>query len=138
MLQSLLARISPGRPPPEAWFTRTDAALGGAGVSLRYLGTAGFVLEAEGRTIALDPYLSRHDLGALFGGPLRPNLEMLARHVPQVDDVFVGHAHYDHALDAPDVCRRTGARLIGSRAVCMVGRAAGLPESQLVETSGHE
>jgi L-ascorbate metabolism protein UlaG (beta-lactamase superfamily) len=63
---------------------------------------------------------------------------MLARYVPLADDVFVGHAHYDHALDAPDVCRRTGARLIGARAVCMVGRAAGLPESQLLETSGRE
>jgi L-ascorbate metabolism protein UlaG (beta-lactamase superfamily) len=138
MLQALLARISPGKPPPAAWFTRADRAPGDAGLSLRYLGTAGFVLEAQGHTIALDPYLSRHNLGALIGGPLRPDLEMLARYVPQADDVFVGHAHYDHALDAPDVCRRTGARLIGSRAVCMVGRAAGLPESQLLETRGRE
>ena len=78
MLQSLLRRVSPGRPPPEGWFTAADAALGSAGLSLRYLGTAGFVLEAAGHSIALDPYLSRHDLGALFGGPLRSDTAALA------------------------------------------------------------
>ena len=138
MLAALLRRISPGRPPPEAWFTADGSVLGNAGLSLRYLGTAGFVLEAAGHTIALDPYLSRHDLGALFGGPLRSDEAMLARHVPHADDVFVGHAHYDHVLDAPALCQRTGARLIGARAVCMVGRAAGLPEAQLRETAGRE
>jgi len=51
---------------------------------------------------------------------------------------MVGHAHHDHVLDAPDLCHQTGARLIGSRSVCNVGRAAGLPESQLVETTGQE
>ena len=36
------------------------------------------------------------------------------------------------------MCRQTGARLIGSRATAMIGRAAGLPESQLLETKGRE
>jgi L-ascorbate metabolism protein UlaG (beta-lactamase superfamily) len=52
--------------------------------------------------------------------------------------VLVGHAHFDHVLDAPALCRRTGARLIGSRAVAMVGRSFGLPEHQLRETAGRE
>jgi L-ascorbate metabolism protein UlaG (beta-lactamase superfamily) len=112
--------------------------LGDAGISLRYLGTAGFVLEAEGHSVVLDPYLSRHTLAQLFTGPLRCDEAALARYVPRADDVFVGHAHYDHVLDAPDLCKRTGARLIGARAVCMVGRAADVPEAQLLETSGRE
>ena len=32
----------------------------------------------------------------------------------RADDVLVGHAHMDHVLDAPSLCMRTGARLIGS------------------------
>lgn len=137
MLTALLNRLQLGKPPPAEWFT-PPAAFGNAGVSLRYLGTAGFVLEAQGHALALDPYLSRHTLGQLFSGPLRSDLGALQRHVPRADDVFVGHAHYDHVLDAPALCARTGARLIGARAVCMVGRAAGLPEAQLVETAGRE
>jgi L-ascorbate metabolism protein UlaG (beta-lactamase superfamily) len=138
MLAALLDRLSLGSPPPAASFSQTTRPLGDAGVSLRYLGTAGFVLEAEGHSVVLDPYLSRHGLRQLFSGPLRSDEALVARHIPRADDVFVGHAHYDHVLDAPDLCKRTGARLIGSRAVCMVGRAAGVPEAQLYETRGRE
>jgi L-ascorbate metabolism protein UlaG (beta-lactamase superfamily) len=70
--------------------------------------------------------------------PLAPDESLVARVIPEADDVFVGHAHYDHVLDAPVLCRQTGARLIGSRAVIMVGRAYGLPEAQLRETAGRE
>jgi glyoxylase-like metal-dependent hydrolase (beta-lactamase superfamily II) len=43
---------------------------------------------------------------------------------------LIGHAHYDHILDAPEVCKQTGARLIGSKATLMYGRSAGLSESR--------
>ncbi|MFX5839858.1 MBL fold metallo-hydrolase, partial [Acinetobacter baumannii] len=48
------------------------------------------------------------------------------RLIPEADDVLIGHAHYDHILDAPDLCRQTGARLIGSSTAVQVGIAAGL------------
>lgn len=133
LLELLGARL--GRVPPDSWFRSTVEPSQTHGVRVRYLGTAGFVLEAQDHRLVLDPYLSRHDLGELRA-PLRSKKDVVARYVPQADDVFVGHAHYDHVIDAPDLCLRTGARLIGSRAVCMVGRAAGLAESQMVETAG--
>jgi L-ascorbate metabolism protein UlaG (beta-lactamase superfamily) len=105
---------------------------------MTYLGTAGFVLRAGAHTIALDPYVTRHGIAQLLWQPLVSDTARLARCVPRAEDVFVGHAHYDHVLDAPALCARTGARLIGSRAVCMVGRAAGLPETKLLETQGKE
>jgi L-ascorbate metabolism protein UlaG (beta-lactamase superfamily) len=107
------------------------------GVELEYLGTAGFVVRARERTLVLDPYVTRVPLRRLWR-PLRPDAELLARIVPAADDVLVGHAHFDHVLDAPEICRRTGARLIGARAVIEVGRAAGLPPEQLRETAGRE
>jgi L-ascorbate metabolism protein UlaG (beta-lactamase superfamily) len=106
-------------------------------VELEYLGTAGFVVRGRGRTLVLDPYVSRLSLRALLR-PLTPDEAALGRILPFADDVLVGHAHYDHVLDAPSLCRRTGARLIGSRAVNMVGRGFGLPEAQLLETSGDD
>ena len=48
---------------------------------------------------------------------------------PRANDVLVGHAHHDHVLDAPEVCRHTGARFIGGPDACQVARAAGLPET---------
>jgi glyoxylase-like metal-dependent hydrolase (beta-lactamase superfamily II) len=70
--------------------------------------------------------------------PLVPDTALIRETIPQADDVLVGHAHYDHILDAPDLCKQTGARLIGSSSTIMVGRAAGLPEEQLRVTEGHE
>jgi len=49
-----------------------------------------------------------------------------------------GHAHHDHILDAPELCRQTGARLIGSPDVSLVGKAAGLPVNQILSTVGRE
>jgi len=111
---------------------QTEGAL-----ELTYLGTAGFILKNKQRTVVLDPYLSRVGVTELFR-PLHTNTALLKKHIPHADDVLIGHAHYDHILDAPDLCKQTGARLIGSKATCMVGRAAGLPESQLKETAGRE
>jgi L-ascorbate metabolism protein UlaG (beta-lactamase superfamily) len=107
-------------------------------LSLTYLGTAGFVIEGDGHTIVVDPYISRPGVRATILRPLIPDESRIARHIPKADDVLVGHAHHDHVLDAPTLCHQTGARLIGSPSVCNVGRAAGLPERQLVQTTGKE
>ncbi len=109
-------------------------------LNLRYLGTAGFVVTHRdtGHTVVLDPYVTRTSALGTVSGPLVPDLAAIERYIPRADDVLIGHAHHDHVLDAPDLCRRTGARLIGSSSAVMVGRAAGLPESQLVETAGDE
>lgn len=106
------------------------------GDRIRFLGTAGFVIQGAGRTFVLDPYLSRPGLFTTLFRPLVSDEALLAREIPAADDVLVGHAHYDHALDAPVVCRQTGARLLGSEATLNVGRAAGLPESQMVRADG--
>jgi L-ascorbate metabolism protein UlaG (beta-lactamase superfamily) len=109
-----------------------------AAVQLRYLGTAGFVLESGEHTMVLDPFITRPGLVETGFRPLRSDVEKVARVIPRADDVVIGHAHHDHILDAPDLCHRTGARFIGSPDACNVARAAGLPEKQLVETRGRE
>ncbi|HET8706233.1 MAG TPA: MBL fold metallo-hydrolase, partial [Pseudomonadales bacterium] len=107
-------------------------------VEITYLGTAGFVIQGAARTLVLDPYISRPGLPGLLTEPLVPDEALIQRLLPHADDVLIGHAHYDHILDAPALCRHTGARLIGSQATIMVGRAAGLPEQQMRMTAGRE
>ncbi len=105
---------------------------------LRYLGTAGFVLTGGGRSVVLDPFITRPDLATTASGPLLPDEEAIRRVLPRADDVLIGHSHHDHVLDGPSLCRQTGARFIGSPDACNVARAAGLPERQLVETQGRQ
>lgn len=126
--------------PPSEWFAPHGHHGCGSGeaIALTYLGTAGFVLQGATRTVVLDPYVSRPALWPLLTRRLVPDAALVRRLIPCADDVLVGHAHHDHILDAPVLCQQTGARLIGSRAVAMVGRAAGLPEHQIVETVGQE
>ncbi|MBP9216418.1 MAG: MBL fold metallo-hydrolase [Agitococcus sp.] len=131
MLRKLL-----GLKPKASIYSQAMPQTEGA-LELTYLGTAGFILKNKQRTVVLDPYLSRIGVTELFR-PLHTNTALLKKYIPHADDVLIGHAHYDHILDAPDLCKQTGARLIGSKATCMVGRAAGLPESQLKETAGRE
>ena len=49
--------------------------------------------------------------------------------IERVDAVIVGHAHHDHALDAPLIAGTRNARLIGSKSVANVGRGQHVPES---------
>jgi L-ascorbate metabolism protein UlaG (beta-lactamase superfamily) len=121
------ALVSPGASPTAP-----------AGLALRYLGTAGFVLSGGDRTIVLDPFLSRPGLLATGLRPLVVNRALLQAELPHADAVLVGHAHHDHVLDAPDLCLQTGAQFFGSPDACNVARAAGLPERQIVETQGRD
>jgi L-ascorbate metabolism protein UlaG (beta-lactamase superfamily) len=126
--------------PPPHWYARQHqhGQATGERLALTYLGTAGFVLSGSGRTVVLDPYVSRPPLQDLLVRRLTSDEALVRRLLPHANDVLIGHSHYDHILDAPTLCKQTGARLIGSRSTVMVGRAAGLPEHQLLETSGGE
>lgn len=136
---ALWKKLAGLKQPDTAWYTNGPETVSGDDNSLQvtYLGTAGFILKDKGRTVVLDPYLSRPGVTHLLS-PLVPDADLIRTTIPEADDVLVGHAHYDHILDAPDLCMQTGARLIGSGSTIMVGRAAGVPESQLRQTEGRE
>jgi len=121
------------------WKPRADLrprGTSGAGASLfvRWLGTAAHVIESAATRVAIDPFVSRPGLGRVAGTRIVPDeREIQARFGTRLDAILCGHSHYDHLLDAPLLARVTGAKLVGSVTTCAVGRAAGLPESQLVE-----
>jgi L-ascorbate metabolism protein UlaG (beta-lactamase superfamily) len=101
-------------------------------VRVRWLGTAGFVVESRETKLLIDPFLSRPTLPAL-ARRLVPNETALVNHLPKkADAVLCGHSHYDHVADAPRIATLTGAKLVGSASTCAWGRLEGLEERQLV------
>jgi L-ascorbate metabolism protein UlaG (beta-lactamase superfamily) len=110
---------------------RRSAALELApGLHVRWLGTAGYALDYQGTRLLIDPYLSRAPLRSLLlGRRALPDPRLLGRLMPSTDPVvgvLVGHAHFDHAVDAPAIARHHGCPVLGSRSVATLMRAHGL------------
>ena len=91
------------------------------GLELEWLGTAGYRMSFEQRTLYLDPYVSRVSLGHVLRGRRavadRAMIERWLRPVGEVLGVLVGHTHFDHAIDVPVLCERHGCPAYGSRSL---------------------
>jgi L-ascorbate metabolism protein UlaG (beta-lactamase superfamily) len=120
-LESVLARHSAGRSAAEDRSVLSELDLHRrpervlpAGMSIEWLGTAGFRLTHEGTTVLIDPFLTRRSLGDTLGArSVHSDPDTVARLAPDVDAVLIGHCHFDHAMDVPELARR-GATVYGS------------------------
>lgn len=131
----LYRRLFP-RWKPRAELRPTTRSSGDEAVRVRWLGTAGHVIEVGGTTLLIDPFLTRPSATHLLR-PLQPDATAIRAHLPpRVDAVLCGHSHFDHLLDAPAIALATGALFVGSRSSCAFARAAGVPALQLREIGG--
>jgi hypothetical protein len=80
-------------------------------IELTYLGAGGFVMRRGGHAIMTAPFYSNPSLSRVgLGLPIEPDLARIDARLPDIHDVdaiLVGHAHYDHLMDAVHVaeCR---------------------------------
>lgn len=100
---------------------------------MRWLGTAGFAIEHEQHVLLIDPYLTRAPLWRCVSSRLAPDEERIRKHAPSADAIVLSHTHFDHALDAPSIAKRTGAVVFGSASAMALCRASQVPEGQLSE-----
>jgi L-ascorbate metabolism protein UlaG (beta-lactamase superfamily) len=104
-----------------------DSARLPAGLSLRWLGTAGFRLEYQDLVVWIDPYVTRVSFADVMRRRLiRSSPEACARHVDRADAILVGHTHFDHAMDVPTIARATGAMAYGSTSLAHLMQLHGL------------
>lgn len=127
------------RPGMEAYAARHYVADPSAGaLTATWFGTTAVLLSDGTHAVFVDPFFTRPPGFArlALNRPITPD-EALIRDwlqragVTRLDAVLVSHSHYDHAMDAGEVARLTGARLAGSPSTLNIGRGAGLPETQL-------
>ena len=133
---ALLAVLLQWQPSLSRWesFLITEAPA--APLQVAWLGTATVLVTDGDNAIMTDGFFSRQSLMTLARGAIEPDLERIGEGlalagVERLDAVVVLHSHYDHAMDAPEVARRTGALLVGSESTANVGRGWNLPESAL-------
>lgn len=112
-----------------------NTVLGTPTIDASWAGIAGIRLElcgvAQPSTLLVDPYITRHSVPELFF-PVDADSATLARAFPRADFILVGHTHHDHFADTPDIAKRTGATILGSRSACNLAEAMGVPRSRCI------
>jgi L-ascorbate metabolism protein UlaG (beta-lactamase superfamily) len=72
-------------------------------MKITYLGHASLSIEAHGKNILVDPFIS--------GNELAKNIDI---NKLEADYILITHAHGDHILDVENIAKRTGAKLISN------------------------
>jgi L-ascorbate metabolism protein UlaG (beta-lactamase superfamily) len=117
---------------------------GQAGVNFTWFGTNGWEITWANRKILIDPWFGRFDAGFFRPGqfnpqtPLTTNQDVLEAHIDRADQILVGHGHWDHVADLPQIAKKTGAMVVGSESHVNALLAAGVPAAQLVRVKGGE
>lgn len=130
-------------PPPvdPAWAVAGSTEIPPGSLTVRFTGTS-TLLFSDGETAwMVDGWFSRFGARQLYRGKIAPDVEAIARGLERngiggegdgrLAAVIPVHSHFDHAMDAPEVAKRTGAILLGSPSTANIGRGWGLPESQI-------
>jgi L-ascorbate metabolism protein UlaG (beta-lactamase superfamily) len=109
------------------------------GVRLRWTGVAGLRFDVDGRAVAFDPFVTRPGLAATLLRRPRVDDALVRARYAGLDAVFVGHTHYDHAMDLPAVADASPEAIIhGSRVTIELCRRLGIPAHRLVEVQDGE
>ncbi|MBC6448095.1 MBL fold metallo-hydrolase [Actinokineospora xionganensis] len=120
------APVFPTSAPEPGWL---KDKLGG---SITWTGCAGFVLEVGGERICFDPYASNPGLRDTLFRPARPDHALVERTFGKVSGIFVGHTHFDHAMDvAPLAKANPGCVVHASPTTTEICRRQGVPDDQL-------
>ena len=100
-------------------------------VYIRWTGVSGLEITHNDQTILIDPYLSRIGKFKVFFRPLIPDREVIKKYLEglsgELSAIIVGHTHYDHALDIPEISRYFDGPLIGSLSLERLMDMHGIP-----------
>ncbi len=81
-------------------------------VILSWYGVSNFAAAIKGHVVLLDAWIPR----GTTSGSVPANVDELAALQPEA--IFIGHSHFDHVADAPEIIERTGAVLVGTPEHC--------------------
>jgi L-ascorbate metabolism protein UlaG (beta-lactamase superfamily) len=133
--QWLLGTYVPA-PVDPAWAVEGVGSVPAGAVTVRWTGTSTLLFSDGTTDWMVDGWFSRPGPLRVVAGTIEPDLAAIEaglerNGVRRLAAVIPAHSHYDHAMDAPEVARRTGALLVGSEATAQIGRGWGLDESRI-------
>jgi L-ascorbate metabolism protein UlaG (beta-lactamase superfamily) len=94
-------------------------------MKITYLGHASFKVEADGKTVYVDPWLN---------GPTSP---IKVKDVSEADIVLVTHDHGDHGYsEALEICKKTGAYFVAINELAIQAREQGVKNVHTLNIGG--
>lgn len=130
-------------PVDPEWEVSATQPVSADALTVRFTGTSTLLFSDGVTDWMLDGWFSRPSPLRLLAGKIQPDMDAItaglrANDVTKLNAVIPAHSHYDHAMDAPEVAKRTGAILMGSESTANIGRGWGLPESQIQILKNYE
>lgn len=112
------------------------AAAPNAPLQVTFFGVSTLLISDGTTHLLTDGFFSRPPITDLVRGHVEPNPQRISETlqragIRELAAVMPVHAHYDHAMDAPEVARLTGALLLGCESTANIGRGWGLPEERI-------
>ena len=124
--------------PPTApeWEITPRAEVAAGSVTVRFTGSTTLLFDDGETSWMTDGWFSRPTFIEIITQRVEPDLSAISRglkanEVDKLDAVIPLHSHYDHAMDSPEVARRTGAKLYGSESTANIARGWGLDEGRI-------
>jgi L-ascorbate metabolism protein UlaG (beta-lactamase superfamily) len=123
-------------PYASLWLASSGNEAPGPRVTVSFLGVTTLLISDGETSLMTDGFFTRPPKRSVFLGRISPNPDRIASSlkragVSQLAAVFPVHSHYDHAMDAPEVARGTGAVLVGSKSTANIARGVAFPESRI-------
>lgn len=105
-------------------------------IKIQFVGVSTLVISDDSTTIMTDGFFSRFASWDMLFGKIEPQKEDIKWAVDKLamdklTAILVVHSHFDHAMDAPEVAKLTGAPMYGSKSTANIGRGWNLPENQI-------
>ncbi|WP_426502289.1 MBL fold metallo-hydrolase [Dactylosporangium sp. McL0621] len=112
--------------------------------TFRWFGTSGWRIDVNGRTVLVDPYLTRYPTGLFTGAfdpatPLQADPDAIGPRIGKPETVLVTHTHWDHFNDVPHIAKTVaGVRVLGTLTAYHLALASGVPGGQAIPVKGGE
>jgi L-ascorbate metabolism protein UlaG (beta-lactamase superfamily) len=123
-------------PYASLWLASPADSEPGPRVTVTFLGVATLLISDGETSLMTDGFFTRPGKASVFLGRIAPDPKRIGRSLARISvrelaAVIPVHSHYDHAMDSPEVARRTGALLVGSESTANIGRGVGFPEERI-------
>jgi len=86
-------------------------------VRIKLTGAAGLICSYKNETLLVDPYYSRIGKWQILFGKVSADAVKIRKHAEQIGEItamVVGHSHFDHAFDIPELSKYTQGKIIGN------------------------